>query len=570
MIQIKIPMKIKKSDLLDSLGISLLLLTSFYFFKFSNFAVPSLDFIILEILKVFTYLFFLNIVYLKISQNKFKKIFLFFFLIYVSIFLLKLLFTISGDISLHYFLKLFYSKIFNLHLDRPIPISIKILSYLTPYIFLGSFFLFFYKDLEKIKSFLVTFGCILSLIIFWDLFKIYEKKKIETKKINTNSVIENVNKEKKVLWLVYDALDPEYITEDKLILNNGHQMNGKKIFRHYHFLKNSSVFHENMYPPSNWTLYSMPSQLLGINIKNMIPKNKNLIFTDLQDKIIPFNFENTIFGKLNNKGLSVSLLSSVLEYCSAYLISNKWKKCEDLNSNVKSNSVFNESIRFYFSLFFKFKIYLNEFGILNIIDDNDKKIELIKKYPKKEFKDSDFDKIHSIEFKGDYPADHTNLINVDKIIDNIKESNLTFAHIYNPHLYGQSYVHIENKLKTRFKEEKYLVKLLYTDLFNRKLFKEIAKNNLNDLLIIISSDHWFRGKNKAVTVNGKDYKGKGNSFFIGKVMNDDNKYLINKESSNLVIPELIDRYFLDEINSNEDIFNYINLSDIKINTLIKD
>ena len=79
MMQIKIPIKIKKSDLLDSLGISLLLLTSFYFFKFSNFAVPSLDFIILEILKVFTYLFFLNIVYLKISQNKFKKIFLFFF-----------------------------------------------------------------------------------------------------------------------------------------------------------------------------------------------------------------------------------------------------------------------------------------------------------------------------------------------------------------------------------------------------------------------------------------------------------------------------------------------------------
>ena len=89
-------------------------------------------------------------------------------------------------------------------------------------------------------------------------------------------------------------------------------------------------------------------------------------------------------------------------------------------------------------------------------------------------------------------------------------------------------------------------------------------------MIIISSDHWFRGKSNAVTVNSKDYKGKGNSFFIGKVMNDDNKYLINKESSNLVIPELIDRYFLDEINTNEDIFNYINLSDIKINTLIKD
>jgi len=378
----------------------------------------------------------------------------------------------------------------------------------------------------------------------------------------------NINKEKKVLWLVYDALDPEFLSNDKITLKNGYQGETKDIFRHYNFLKNNSVFHKNMYPPANWTLYSMPAQLLGINIKKMIPKNKNLLFTDLNDKIIPFNFENTIFGKLHSKGLSVSLMSSVLEYCSAYLISGKWKQCEDLNSGLKSNSIFNESIRFFFSLIFKLKPYLNELGIVDTNNAKDIKIKSENNFQIKEFKDLNFDTIFSTTFTGKYSADHTDLINVDKIINNIKTTNLTFAHIYNPHLYEMSTEHIRDKLKIEFNEDEYLIKLLYTDLFNQKLFKEIEKNNFKDLMVIISSDHWFRGNKNTKMKNGENYI--GNSFFLGKVLNDDQSYSLDKASSNLVIPELIDNFFLDEINTNKDIFNYISLSNIKINTLIKD
>ena len=43
-------------------------------------------------------------------------------------------------------------------------------------------------------------------------------------------------------------------------------------------MKDNGVYHKNMFPPSNWTLYSMPSQLMGVNIINMLPKHDTLIF----------------------------------------------------------------------------------------------------------------------------------------------------------------------------------------------------------------------------------------------------------------------------------------------------
>ena len=36
--------------------------------------------------------------------------------------------------------------------------------------------------------------------------------------------------------------------------------------RNINQLKSNGVFHSNMFPPSNWTLYSVPAQLMGIKI----------------------------------------------------------------------------------------------------------------------------------------------------------------------------------------------------------------------------------------------------------------------------------------------------------------
>ena len=44
-----------------------------------------------------------------------------------------------------------------------------------------------------------------------------------------------------------------------------------------------------------------------------------------------------------------------------------------------------------------------------------------------------------------------------------------FAHIYNPHLYNNSDVHIQNKINYKFEGDKYILKYIYSDIFIGKL-----------------------------------------------------------------------------------------------------
>lgn len=550
-----------QKEIFDIIGISLLLLSSFYFFKFSLFAVPDYKFILLELLKIILLLILINIFFEFTQKNKFKNFFLFIFLVYISIFFLKLLFNISGNISLHYFLKIIYSSIFNFRIDDKIPLYVKVLSYCTPFILIISVLFFLKNSLIKVKKFFIIFGFFVSIIVLWDLIKIFDKQNIIFKKdYKDTSYIIDPNK--KVLWLLFDGLDPEYI--DLRIGNT----KGKKLFPNYNNLKEKSVFHNNMYPPSNWTLYSMPSQLMGLNIKEMIPKHNTLIFKTLDDKFVPFNFENSIFGKINNLGYDVSLLSSVLEYCTAYLISSNWKYCEDYNSQNKPNSILKESIRFYFSLIYKVKIYLHElklikspskFSLLNSnVDEN---------IPISKIEDIDLDNLY---IDNNFSADHIELININKIIENLKKTNLMYTHIYNPHLLSNSENHIKNKLKINFEGvDPYILKYLYTDLFIKKLLNELKQNQIEDLLLIISSDHWNR--DKRISDNQRNSNGDyiGNSFFLAKILNDNNSYILEEASNSIIIPSIIENYFLKKINSNNDIYDFINSNQVVVHTLIK-
>ena len=109
---------------------------------------------------------------------------------------------------------------------------------------------------------------------------------------------------------------------------------------------------------------------MGINILSETAKHRVKIFTDLDGKKIPFKFENTIFESLNKKGLSVSLISSVLEYCTSYLRSNKWNVCKDNISENKKINIFDDAVNFYLSLLFKFKNYLKILGFNQSLSEN--------------------------------------------------------------------------------------------------------------------------------------------------------------------------------------------------------
>ena len=115
----------------------------------------------------------------------------------------------------------------------------------------------------------------------------------------------------------------------------------------------------------------------------------------------------------------------------------------------------------------------------------------------------------------------------------------------------------------------YTFKYFYIDLFIKKLLLETKKNQLNDLLLIISSDHWNRDKD--ITKKEKNAKGEyiGNSYFSAKFLNDDSSFFLNKPSNSIVIKDLIENFYKNKISNNEDIYNFISSSNKKIHTLMK-
>ena len=86
-------------------------------------------------------------------------------------------------------------------------------------------------------------------------------------------------------------------------------------------------------------------------------------------------------------------MSTVLEYCSSYLRSNKWKICKDSVSENKKINIFNDALKFYFSLLFKYKNYLNNLGLIKLEKKNVQNFD-----QSINFKDLNFDKFDNLKF----------------------------------------------------------------------------------------------------------------------------------------------------------------------------
>ena len=155
---------LKTNLIVESLGLSLLLLTSFYFYEFTYLSLPSFQEIIFSLLKIFIYLFLLNLIFLKLINYKYKKFILFIFLIYILIFTIKLFFNASDGITLHSFLQNFFDFFIDYDPYNK-PILLKIFSYLTPFIFIILVLFFFHNKIESIKKFLSFFGIIVFFVM---------------------------------------------------------------------------------------------------------------------------------------------------------------------------------------------------------------------------------------------------------------------------------------------------------------------------------------------------------------------------------------------------------------------
>ncbi|MDA9853058.1 hypothetical protein N9C36_02820 [Candidatus Pelagibacter sp.] len=440
--------------------------------------------------------------------------------------------------TLHSLLETFYNYFFNYNPFNK-PILLKVISYLTPFLVI-TFLLLLFKKNKKIKFFYAIFGLSLSFIVVTDLFKIRESELKSIKDTNQISLSKN---NKKVLWILYDALDPDYL--EKKIDND-------YVFQTFLSLKKSGIYYKNAYSPGIFTNDSVPAQLLETNIKKRMSLNRTSIFENLDGDKIPFIFKNTFFSELNDSNLSVSLLSSVLEYCSSYLRSSRWQVCKDRISENKYQSIEASSLKFFLNIFFKTLIFSKE-KFLNSDKVNNFKSTSIKKI---NFKDLDFDELNIKSGNSDnFPSDHMEIINPDEIIKTMKVSNMTFVHVYNPHNHRNVDFFIKKfGYDPNLTIDQYLFRYLYVDLFTKNVLQKIKENFDNEVLVVISSDHWNRDKN-----TDKDYVGR--SFMLIKNLDDEANFTVNKKNSTIIIPKLIKNYFFTNSNSNKDIFEYSNTLD---------
>ena len=74
-------------------------------------------------------------------------------------------------------------------------------------------------------------------------------------------------------------------------------------------------------------------------------------------------------------------MSSVLEYCSSYIRSNKWTICKDTRTKPKNTDIiiYKDAIKFYFAIFFKFKNFLKDLNIIKPADVTNKEKKRDKK-----------------------------------------------------------------------------------------------------------------------------------------------------------------------------------------------
>ena len=135
-----------------------------------------------------------------------------------------------------------------------------------------------------------------------------------------------------------------------------------------------------------------------------------------------------------------------------------------------------------------------------------------------------------------------------------------FLHLYIPHLHHENQFLFDTLKINKVVKQNYLLRYLYVDYFMKELINEIKKNNKEEVLLIITSDHWWRGKPESQ--NDKEYI--GNSFFLVKNLNDKSGYSINKKSTNIIVPDLIKKFFDNRLNSNKEFFDYSQNLDVKV------
>ena len=545
----KVNSEISNLSLLDIFGLSLLLTSSYYFVEFVNIVSVGSATKIVELGFLFTF----SIIFFLILNEVFKffkkksNINLSYFLVYIFftwIFVqtIQTFFYSSNYITLSYFI----TKVFFLYPDSEYEVYIRTIRFILPYIICFLIIYFFKKKVLKFLRFFTIFGFVFFLLIFIrEINYTSSSNKAESATLKFDyevSTINNSSKKRKVLWVLLDEFDPQLAFQDQKFLEN------------FEILKSKSVFHKAMYMPAKQTIVSVPSQLMGIHPNGFDIQNRIYYMKDKKNNLHHYNFDNTIFGRLDRLGLKSNIFSSgVIPYCSIYFNFNRFEKCKEKHvQKLSVKQVFKRPMKenlkgifFVFSPLSKIKsffmllsknqesvydIYQNEINDENILNEIDriKKIKINEKL--KSITDSD-------GMKTVYFSD------VKKFLED--DTHFGFFHLMIPHLPA-------DYAKTVFNEEpngrlsSYILNLKLTDVLIKKINDLLKENNSKEIMVIYSSDHWFREKDPVE-------KNFSPSLFIAKILNDNSKVEISRKNGGIFITELIYKFFTKDINNHKEI-----------------
>jgi len=536
--------------LIDIIFFSIILCSNYYYYAFIdrhfhvNFNIKLVEISFLFVGALF--FFFISSTILNFFKNHyfFQKLLIILFLSWMVNMCIQTFFFMSNEITFSFFI----TKIFNIYPSGNYELLIRISRFILPYVFFIVILFFFYNYKKKIIKFIK----ILSIFFFFFIIlnEIQLASKFVNKDIEKNYIKYERNKTNlKVLWILFDEFDP-LIADDHI-----------DMLPNYKEFRDKSFQHKQMYMAAQQTNISVPAQLMGIPSRGALVKNGKYYIINNENKPVEFNYDNTIFGLLEKKGINSSIYSSFFPYCKIYFKDKKLSNCIDPEFDNRSLSlILNRSYKENFKgLFFIFSPASKIIMTLNLIEKDKSKNNINLEISKEDLQIIS-NSVLDQKFLND--LDGYKLIyfeQIKKFLDS-KHSQFSFFHTNIPHLpskFAEKKLNLDSYALNKNEMIKYLINLKYTDFVIKNIQNIVTEKKIDNTIIIFSSDHWFRIKDLENNKKNKVYP----SLFLVNFLGDNKQSVYLKKSSGDHFKDLILKIFDGKVLDQKDIVEYYELKD---------
>ena len=270
-----------------------------------------------------------------------------------------------------------------------------------------------------------------------------------------------------------------------------------------------------------FTIDSIPAILTGNSTKRTIIKNGKLYIKNLENEIIPFNHENSLFN-LNNS--SYSIFAYYHPYCKIF----KADTCYDKFYFAKQEINFKHALKTFLNIIYIDRLINIDLSFNKSFNETNQNLK--KNYLSTFTKEDSFSK---------FMIDNSlNFIN--------SNSEIIFIHYPFPHLpLKKNIINLDkkNEILTDYEKNLFLVDYTFS------LIEEFMNKHYDSLLIVLS-DHWHKEANEKEALP---------TVFFSKIIGDNNYIEDNEENNSSNIKGLLNMFFEGKINSNSDIKNYFKL-----------